>query len=74
MIRVYEMRHSYWVAGLLMCLGLLMGGCKAPGMTRQQVHMRHVDAIEQNWLQMQDDIDAVFLIDRPSRMSRMMVR
>ena len=54
--------------------GLLLTGCKAPGLTKQQVHQRHAEAIQQNSLQFQDDIDSLFMIDRPSRLSRMMVR
>lgn len=68
------MRNSAWVWIVMMCLGALMTGCKAPGLTKQQVHMRHAEAIGQNLLQFQEDVDSLFLIDRPSRMSRMMVR
>lgn len=68
------MRHTSLILALVLCMGLLVSGCAAPGLTKQQVHMRHREAIQQNLLQMQEDIDTLFLIDRPSRMSPMMVR
>lgn len=49
-------------------------GCAAPGLTRAQVHQRHVEAIQIDLLQIQDDIDAFFLFDRPGRMHRLTVR
>ena len=63
------------VAAVLFCAGL--SGChygEAPGLTRQQVHMRHYDTIINDQWQIQDDIDAVFLFDRPGRRSQMMIR
>jgi hypothetical protein len=55
-------------------MGLFVTGCKAPGLPKEQVHMRHADSVHQNMLQFQDDIDSFFLIDRPSRLSPMLVR
>ena len=49
-------------------------GCQAPGLTRAQVHQRHVEAIQTDLWQLQDDIDAFFLFDRPGRMHRLPVR
>lgn len=46
----------------------------APGMTSKQVDQRHYEAIQTDLWQLQDDIDAFFLIDRPSRMHRLPVR
>ena len=68
------------VAVVLLSLGLTgcssgkVVGLKAPGLTKEQVNQRHYDAIQVNWWQLQDDIDSFFLIDRPSRMNRMVVR
>jgi hypothetical protein len=68
------MRHSSWVIVVVMSLGLMLTGCKAPGLTKNEVHRRHAEAIQQNSLQFQDDVDTLFMIDRPSRLSPMMVR
>lgn len=68
------MGKSWWIMGLVMSFGLLMTGCKAPGLTQQQVHMRHAETINQNMLQVQDDIDSIFMIDRPGRMTPLLIR
>lgn len=49
-------------------------GLDAPGMTKQQVNQYHYEAIQTDLWQMQNDIDAFFLFDRPGRMSRWSVR
>ncbi|RKY06367.1 MAG: hypothetical protein DRP56_07550 [Planctomycetota bacterium] len=49
-------------------------GLAAPGMTKEQVNQRHVEAIRVDWWQLQDDIDAFFLFDRPGRMHHLTVR
>jgi hypothetical protein len=46
----------------------------ALGETPRQVHQRHVDVFNTDMTQIQDDIDAVFLIDKPSRLSDKPVR
>ncbi len=61
--------------GCLFCLFALCGvicclqGCGAPGETSSEVHRRHMRVINNNLLQVQDDIDALFLIDKPSKLS-----
>ncbi len=59
---------------LLAAVSTLTTGCAAPGLTKKEVHRRHIETINNNSLQMQDDIDAVLLLDRPGRLSNMMVR
>ena len=59
---------------LLAAVSILATAGAAPGMTKKEVHRRHIDMVNNNLLQMQDDIDAVLLIDRPSRLSDMVVR
>jgi hypothetical protein len=49
-------------------------GLAAPGLTKEEVNQRHVEAIKNDWWQLQDDIDAVFLFDRPGRLNRLSVR
>ncbi len=46
----------------------------APGETVREVHTRHVSTIKTNWLQVQDDIDAVLMLDSPSRLSDKLIR
>ena len=59
---------------LLATVSILSTGCAAPGLTRNEVHRRHINVINNDLLQMQEDIDAVLWIDRPKRLSSMMVR
>lgn len=59
---------------LLAAVTILATGCAAPGLTKDEVHRRHVDTWDTRKLQLQDDIDAWLMIDRPSRLSRMYVR
>ena len=49
-------------------------GLASPGLTKEQINQRHVEAINIDMLQLQDDIDAFFLFDRPGRMHRLVVR
>ena len=59
---------------LLAAVSVLATGCAAPGLTKKEVHRRHIDTFQNDLWQMQDDIDAILMIDRPSRLSNMMVR
>jgi len=64
----------------LFCLCVLLlwtcwlAGCSAPGETSSEVHRRHKRVLKNNLQQAQDDIDAVFLIDKPSKLSDKVVR
>lgn len=49
-------------------------GLAAPGLTKEEVNQRHLEAIQTDMWQLQDDIDAFFLFDRPGRMNRLIVR
>lgn len=62
------------VSGVAMVV-VLMSGCNgAPGRTAQEVHRNHINVIQTNWIMIQDDIDAALLLDRPTRLSEMVVR
>lgn len=62
------------VIGLVGCTTAPRVGLAAPGLTKEQVHQRHYEAIRTDLWQIQDDIDAFFLFDRPGRMHRLSVR
>ena len=51
-------------------------GCAqaTPGETAREVHIRRVGVVKTNWLEMQDDIDAVLMLDKPSRLSDKLIR
>ncbi len=51
-------------------------GCFAgsPGETTSEVHRRHMRVINTQKQQIQDDIDAVLLLDRPSRLTAIPIR
>ena len=58
------------VAVILPCLV----GCQGPGETRAEIDRRHNRIIKTGWLELQDDMDAIFLFDRPTRLSDKFVR
>ena len=62
------------LTGLTGCTSGKTYGLAAPGLTKEQVNQRHLEAIQTDNWQLQDDIDAFFLFDRPGRMSRLIVR
>ena len=76
------MKNQILVCVLLVAAVVTLTGCSsmpmmtwgAPGMTSRQVDQRHYEAIQTDLWQLQDDIDAFFLFDRPGRMHRMTIR
>ena len=77
-MKKFIIRHSplptilVWTT--MVALVLLAGCAGSPGRTSSEIDQRHQRYIQTNWLQMQDDIDNVLMIDRPSRLSEMFVR
>ena len=60
---------------LLGCAILLnLCGCSSPGETRTEVNERHMRVIKTQNRQIQDDMDAVLLLDRPSKLSDKITR
>ena len=60
---------------LIGSLAACSGSARAtPGETVREVHIRHVGVVKTNWLEMQDDIDAVLMLDKPSRLSDKLIR
>ena len=49
-------------------------GVASPGLTKEQINQRHLETMQIDRWQIQDDIDAIFLFERPGRRSRMMLR
>jgi hypothetical protein len=62
------------LTGLTGCASGKTHGLAAPGLTKEEVNQRHLEAIRTDMWQLQDDIDAFFLFDRPGRMNRLIVR
>lgn len=62
------------LSGLTGCASGNARGLAAPGLTKEEVNQRHLEAIHNDLWQIQDDIDAFFLFDRPGRLSRLSVR
>ena len=71
---VYSLLLLAVIVALTGCTNGKAVGLAAPGLTKEEVNQRHVEAIRTDWWQLQDDIDAVFLFDRPGRMHRLSVR
>ena len=67
---------------LLVAVLAIMTGCSsgkavglnATGLTKEEVNQQHYEAIQNDRWQLQNDIDAFFLLDRPGRLSRYSVR
>lgn len=59
---------------VLSCMVLCIMGCGSPGETRSEVNRRHKNAMRTNQLQIQDDLDAVFMLDSPSKLSDKLTR
>lgn len=52
-----------------------LSGCAgAPGMTVKEVDRRHYNHIWSNWMMIQDDIDDLLMMDRPSRLNDLSIR
>ena len=55
--------------GLVICVGsFCLGGCASPGETASEVNRRHRRVLNHAYVHIQDDVDALFLIDRPHRL------
>lgn len=60
---------------ILCVTALCLSGCfKGPGETTSQVHQKHMRVINTSRRQMQDDIDSVLLLDKPSKLSDKVIR
>ncbi len=62
-------------ACLLITITFALVGCGgSSGETAAEVHRRHIDVVRTNNLQIQDDLDALFMLDKPSKLSDRYVR
>ena len=60
---------------VLCVTALYLSGCmRSAGETKSQVHQRRMRVIDTSKRQMQDDIDATFLLDKPSRLNDKVIR
>ncbi|MCK4998414.1 MAG: hypothetical protein KAS23_02725 [Anaerohalosphaera sp.] len=64
---------------LCLCVAILalscLTGCQAgAGETRAEVNRRHGRVFNTGMLRIQDDVDSLFLLDRPTRLSDKYVR
>ncbi|HDS85487.1 MAG TPA: hypothetical protein ENN97_09875 [Phycisphaerales bacterium] len=62
------------VIALLIAVGVFASGCSSRGMTAAEVNRRHERTIQNNLWQVQEDIDKIFLLDGPTRLSEQMIR
>ena len=54
---------------VLCSMGVCLLGCSTPGETSAEVHRRQRNALRTNRLQMQDDVDTMLMIEKPSKLS-----
>ena len=59
---------------LLLALSITLTGCAGAGETKEEVARRHSDVVRKNMLLIQDDIDAILMLDKPSGASEKLVR
>jgi len=62
------------LTGLTGCASGKTYGLAAPGLTKEEINQRHLERIRTDTWQIQDDIDAIFMFDRPGRMNRLIIR
>jgi hypothetical protein len=63
------------VFSLFVCMvGFLTGCAGSPGRTVKEVDQQHYHAIHSTWLMFQEDIDAILMLDQPSRLTPMYTR
>ena len=76
---------SKWFAGcsraticlfVLASLVISLSGCNRGtcGETADEVEIRHIQVYRTNMQQMQDDLDGIFMLKEPSRLTEMYVR
>jgi len=69
---------NYINAAFCLCVCLSMcvclWGCRGAGETASEVNIRHKHIIRTNTSMIQDDVDALMLLDKPSKLSDKMVR
>ena len=58
----------------LSAMVLSLFGCSSPGETPDEVSRRRKRVIRNDLLQVQDDLDAVLMLDKPSRISDKPIR
>lgn len=61
-------------ACLLVSITVALLGCAGSGQTAAEVHRKHIDVVRTNAWEMQDDLDTLFMLDQPSRLSDRYVR
>ena len=70
--------RSIVVMSLLAVMVWSVSGCVAwmgsPGETAEEVHRRHKKVVMDNLRQQQDDVDAFWMLDEPSRLSDKITR
>ena len=67
-------------ANLVVCLSITimamscLTGCQGAGETRAEVNRRHHRVVNTNLQRLQDDVDSVLLLDKPTRLSEKYIR
>ena len=73
-----KMNVAAWVRSLLVvCALLLVGGCRLDGPpeeTADEVASRHKHILWNDMKQVQSDVDAIFMLDKPTKLSDRIVR
>ena len=67
-------RIAFSLCVLCMITLYLVGCMSAPGQTSDEVQIKQMRTLKSNTKQLQDDIDTLYLLDRPSRLSDKAIR
>ena len=74
MRRIKRLLHTVGFSLFVCMVGVLTGCAGSPGRTVKEGDQQHYHAIHSNWLMFQEDIDAILMLDQPSRLTPMYTR
>ena len=63
-----------YLCALCLTAAFLSGCLSSPGETSSEIHRKHMNVINTNVLQLQDDVDTVLHLDEPTKLSDKLVR
>lgn len=74
-MKITKTLKNLGICCLLIAIASAITGCAAgPGETKAELDRRHDRVVKTNMLLVQEDLDAVFMLDKPSRASDKLVR
>ena len=72
--RTMKNMARFLICVIFMVIMLSAFGCGTPGESAAEVHRRHQRVVDNAAQQMAEDVDSLFMLDQPSRLSDKRVR